>query len=85
MSKNQKKKNVREEISDKEMAKLEKEVEAAQKKGLGYGSPPKYIPKLNCNTQLLFGARDWCIVLDNSGKAYAISQDDNKNIKTKAL
>ena len=57
----------------KELDKLEKDLKklgVSDVSGYGFPEPPE--PKLNYNTHLLYGAKEWCVLVDNLGKAYIV-------------
>ncbi len=73
---------------NKTLKKLEAELKGIEKSSKGYGGPKPREPMLNFNTNLLFAAQNWCIVLDNSGKAYGVHLSgikDHKTLTIKAL
>ena len=73
------------EPTDKEIKQLESELKKLEKKDSSYGSPQPPPTRLNTATSLLFGASDWCIVLDGRGKAFGVWQDKLKDIRMRGL
>jgi len=65
----------------KEVKKLNKELSEALdidgRELSNQDSPEPHKPKLNHATRLLYAAMDWCIVLDQQGKAYGVWKDSN--------
>ena len=57
---------------EKEMIKLQKELDESSKSGYGSPLPPETM--LNFNTQLLYSGANWCVLRNNQGKAYAITE-----------
>ena len=68
----------------KQMEKALKKLEKLDKKQ-DYGCPEPYKPKLGQNPTLIYGAKDWCILLSEDKKPYAVFKDGMSGLSVREL